>query len=222
MLLGARQFGTSPREWGKLSDSKECETRARNIPTRVGKTQRQDRTHGEATEHPHASGENIFTRRGTLRPVGTSPREWGKLTEDANRRMHARNIPTRVGKTFYLSEDVLLSPEHPHASGENEKNDALKLEIHGTSPREWGKLCHAGMDSADMRNIPTRVGKTQPRGPRPSSCTEHPHASGENLFCVIVSHSAPGTSPREWGKLRDGRDIIQQGRNIPTRVGKTA
>ena len=73
-----------------------------------------------------------------------------------------RNIPTRVGKTAGLRALRRRSAEHPHAGGENGKATELGECQFGTSPRGWGKrfLSRAGMKPA--RNIPTRVGKTQP------------------------------------------------------------
>ena len=91
----------------------------------------------------------------------------------------------------------------------------------GTSPRGWGKPMNQDLAITIGRNIPTRVGKTDPRSHSLRNGPEHPHAGGENIRPVQDDGLITGTSPRGWGKLFHQGDEPDYGRNIPTRVGKT-
>ena len=194
----------------------------RNIPTRVGKTRTAAARSSSTTEHPHASGENQPMRGSNTMTCGTSPREWGKRQGPSGRKDADRNIPTRVGKTFWRRVDAVRPAEHPHASGENYQPPEKSPMQAGTSPREWGKLLRDGREARVGRNIPTRVGKTVFEPSRIVAATEHPHASGENVDCDDLTAELHGTSPREWGKPGARRADERRRRNIPTRVGKTA
>ena len=73
----------------------------------------------------------------------------------------------------------------------------------------------------DLRNIPTRVGKTAPVSLVFSVFAEHPHARGENCCGSMTGIPHGGTSPRAWGKRPWVFPWAASFRNIPTRVGKT-
>jgi len=111
--------GTSPRAWGKLNVHLLNGLNGRNIPTRVGKTERNEHERTTNAEHPHARGENPSFRRLTAALSGTSPRAWGKRDPVNSDCRGDRNIPTRVGKTAPGMGGSALVPEHPHARGEN-------------------------------------------------------------------------------------------------------
>ena len=173
-------FGTSPREWGKLECPLCHKKNGRNIPTRVGKTILRQQQLFYISEHPHASGENWTRHRLWTTTIGTSPREWGKRTKTIAERRRRGNIPTRVGKTLPRTAKDDWCAEHPHASGENLISPRSRCVSSGTSPREWGKLDRHLQPRKHPRNIPTRVGKTCRRCPYERLHAEHPHASGEN------------------------------------------
>ncbi len=151
-------------------------------------------------EHPHACGENSVTGYELLRVYGTSPRVWGKLADDGKIEDTERNIPTRVEKTVSSWGMRRRSAEHPHACGENiiETSDAIAAD--GTSPRVWGKQIYNPDEPGDLRNIPTRVGKTPCKSGISPAGTEHPHACGENASTFKKDRCGLGTSPRVWGK----------------------
>ena len=91
----------------------------------------------------------------------------------------------------------------------------------GTSPRAWGKPSRDRCALADVRNIPTCVGKTPSGRPSEPSGPEHPHVRGENLRPLHPDWGNLGTSPRAWGKRRRSARVRCLFRNIPTCVGKT-
>jgi len=111
--------GTSPRAWGKLVMQSMSRSRGRNIPTRVGKTEHPARSLPPDPEHPHARGENPLFLQFQSEQCGTSPRAWGKLHLILETMQKSRNIPTRVGKTYYSGIVERCTAEHPHARGEN-------------------------------------------------------------------------------------------------------
>ena len=153
--------GTSPRVWGEPRPRHYSHERHRNIPTRVGRTTESERRCHLATEHPHACGENRSDRYISQSDRGTSPRVWGELHKRRNAKRMRRNIPTRVGRTLAAFVTVNDTAEHPHACGENPAFDRCKKFGVGTSPRVWGELPLTMLRMVAIRNIPTRVGRTQ-------------------------------------------------------------
>ena len=213
--------GTSPRVWGKRAPNGRPDAARRNIPTRVGKTHQFRCFRRCCQEHPHACGENVQSCFSPASSHGTSPRVWGKLAADGEIADVDRNIPTRVGKTAWLTTRRDTGPEHPHACGENSWTRVAQHTSAGTSPRVWGKRAMRISNKTKSRNIPTRVGKTWLLVSRGLCYTEHPHACGENQLKVCRISARHGTSPRVWGKPRERHGAGRVPRNIPTRVGKT-
>ena len=72
--------GSSPRGWGKHFVFTNGGGGGRFIPTRVGKALFQRSNFTASAVHPHAGGESTKSTVGNLRPTGSSPRGWGKLT----------------------------------------------------------------------------------------------------------------------------------------------
>ena len=96
---GERQFGPSPRAWGKRRHARKSATNVRTIPTGVGKTSRGHAPAGCSPDHPHGRGENEWERVDMADAIGPSPRAWGKLCAVRMSRAAPRTIPTGVGKT---------------------------------------------------------------------------------------------------------------------------
>ena len=157
-------------------------SKRRTIPTRVGKTQGYLGKDRPATDHPHASGENAIRFALSEVVCGPSPREWGKLRFPRTVFTSKRTIPTRVGKTYTSASTSTPITDHPHASGENYRFANVSALANGPSPREWGKLRRPGRHRTGLRTIPTRVGKTVDATALCAVNSDHPHASGENLF----------------------------------------
>ena len=133
------------------------------------------------TDHPHACGENHCIKPHAQHYFGPSPRVWGKLPPEAIRTASIRTIPTRVGKTAVLRLRLRVTPDHPHACGENKWIATATGAPGGPSPRVWGKHAHSGIFKPDCRTIPTRVGKTLLPSQTSFATTDHPHACGENI-----------------------------------------
>ena len=172
-------------------------------------------------DHPHARGENDKARSDKAGCDGPSPRAWGERNSSKVNWLPCRTIPTRVGRTPEREIAYRLSPDHPHARGENLSPRALFRVGYGPSPRAWGERIHAVVFHDSDRTIPTRVGRTKSCMVIIRPSTDHPHARGENVFPVQVPEAATGPSPRAWGELWLLHVARHCGRTIPTRVGRT-
>ncbi len=212
--------GPSPRAWGERTHMS------------IG--------HARISDHPHARGENIPIRRSEHLPCGPSPRAWGERHDACLSTVsHDGPSPRAWGERHARVGTMPPCPDHPHARGENSTPEDCAY-VHGPSPRAWGELLsrnvaivtdhpHARGENADadptrwadVRTIPTRVGRTHARsrrrtvgdGPSPrawgerriesasgSLATDHPHARGENARRYAASQPGVGPSPRAWGE----------------------
>ena len=71
-----------------------------------------------------------------------------------------RTIPTRVGSTCAVHENVVHVTDHPHAGGEHFAMKLAEMAKNGPSPRGWGARCDIDKGATALRTIPTRVGST--------------------------------------------------------------
>ena len=69
------------------------------------------------------------------------------------------------------------------------------------------------------RIIPTRVGTSEGREPKPSSKEDHPHACGDKSIDTPATFVVRGSSPRVWGQDPIIRRTMALTLIIPTRVG---
>ncbi len=134
---------------------------------------------------------------------------------------HFGITPTRVGKTCLPSRWHRVTPDHPHACGENAISLSSCLMAFGSPPRVWGKRVGDIVGVRANGITPTRVGKTGHGEAVKPGITDHPHACGENLPTPSSRRSDPGSPPRVWGKPGALFQRHWFGRITPTRVGKT-
>ena len=123
-------------------------------------------------------GKNVVHARKTQ--PGKTPRVWGRPRCAICGRPADRNTPTRVGKTLQKKEMAMPQRKHPHACGEDETGASDALTREETPPRVWGRLFFHMLIQRQVRNTPTRVGKTGGASADPPSCRKHPHACGED------------------------------------------
>src|ERR1017187_9338919 len=76
MQFPVMDAGPSPRRWGERSGVGHVYDLPRTIPTRVGRTLRPDHSSQDATDHPHARGENYLGSSSATAITGPSPRAW--------------------------------------------------------------------------------------------------------------------------------------------------
>jgi len=172
-------------------------------------------------DHPHARGENAFSRITARSGRGPSPRTWGERTELVNLRWDQRTIPTHVGRTFGWVTRGSRRPDHPHARGENSPHRCRSSGAPGPSPRTWGERTTDVVDVHEQRTIPTHVGRTVLSAGSSISSADHPHARGENPVPYPAARLVGGPSPRTWGELLGIPPELFEGRTIPTHVGRT-
>ncbi len=174
---------------------------SRAIPTRVGKSVRGLNAPSCLSGHPHAGGEILAFMAMSCAWRGPSPRGWGNHPAQ-------NTAPTR-------------KPGHPHAGGEIRSSIAGNDVRAGPSPRGWGNLQESIRNCGEQRAIPTRVGKSERGGCKPSLPPGHPHAGGE-ISRQMTDQARPcGPSPRGWGNPFRHLGHRPGNRAIPTRVGKS-
>ena len=86
----------------------------------------------------------------------------------------------------------------------------------------WGQVAQVLNASWNKRIIPTRVGTSEGREPKPSSKEDHPHACGDKTLSSKSLKDCWGSSPRVWGQVI--AKFFSKGRTriIPTRVGTSS
>ena len=134
------EYGSSPQAWGTLG-SGDCDDKSlRFIPTGVGNT-----TTGNAVViinpvHPHRRGEHMKLKKLILKIYGSSPQAWGTQTLCPVIPPGVRFIPTGVGNTSYLSNNIVINAVHPHRRGEHFTTFVAIVSGNGSSPQAWGTL----------------------------------------------------------------------------------
>ena len=158
-VMDINEAGSSPLAWGKSESANYGNTRARFIPTRVGKISIPWRRRGSRSVHPHSRGENLRPRR--LRTIrnGSSPLAWGKWPDARDRCCRRGFIPTRVGKMRLKVLAPATAGVHPHSRGENPWRPRNNANALGSSPLAWGKSIRPYQHIIGLGLIPTRVGK---------------------------------------------------------------
>ncbi len=216
----AEAAGSSPRAWGKGAQGRQLHHAVRIIPTCVGKRKITSETSRSASDHPHVRGEKLAGPVPIRKPVGSSPRAWGKVLVPAAYRNIRRIIPTCVGKRRSVSANTLALTDHPHVRGEKTMMRIKHMFQSGSSPRAWGKGVGTGRDDGIARIIPTCVGKRSVNWRTEGCATDHPHVRGEKDCLTAFSRALAGSSPRAWGKEFLPQFNTELKRIIPTCVGK--
>ncbi len=174
-------------------------------------------------------------------PDGSSPRVWGTRSHLDHRCPIPRFIPTCVGNTKRLGEELTefgfiptcvgntpssrgadqTRAVHPHVCGEHRIPMIVPLPAYGSSPRVWGTPSWRRVRVEELRFIPTCVGNTRPCHLCRLCHPVHPHVCGEHARSPTDKHRNSGSSPRVWGTLRTGCAFFGLIRFIPTCVGNT-
>ena len=151
--------------------------------------------------------------------LGSSPRVWGQdLFPPICNRLR-RIIPTRVGTSLPAIANDFKTAYHPHACGDKHSSRWSYPSSAGSSPRVWGQVAQVLNASWNKRIIPTRVGTSEGREPKPSSKEDHPHACGDKSIDTPATFVVRGSSPRVWGQDSMIIKMMVIEWIIPTRVG---
>ena len=89
--------GSSPRVWGQVCQACDIVCRHGIIPTRVGTRDRTQNISVILEDHPHACGDKWKRVQDSNYQIGSSPRVWGQVCNNADTRYKQGIIPTRVG-----------------------------------------------------------------------------------------------------------------------------
>ncbi|MDB5033318.1 MAG: hypothetical protein JWQ98_559 [Chlorobi bacterium] len=146
---------------------------------------------------------------------------WGDRVARSRIAVHARFIPTHVGRSLRLDISITQFPVHPHACGEICCQRQPQLWNAGSSPRMWGDHETGRPTYRKGRFIPTHVGRSRLRRQRLPINPVHPHACGEIPHETYTVIAPIGSSPRMWGDLFDIEFQRVFFRFIPTHVGRS-
>ncbi len=151
----------------------------------------------------------------------TPPLAWGRRADGWRVDGCAGNTPTRVGKTIAPRMSRNRRRKHPHSRGEDPWSASCRHCQSETPPLAWGRLERRVHHQRPDGNTPTRVGKTQPLAAAGLSGRKHPHSRGEDDARGRVLVGQLETPPLAWGRPAPIARGVADGRNTPTRVGKT-
>src|SRR6266508_4527753 len=200
VFVSPPKIGSPPRVWGRRAWSPRIRLLKRFTPTRVGTTKATASVRAVYAVHPHAWGEDPFSRPPSQWPPGSPPRVWGRRTPGGSLR-------TRTAV-------------HPHACGDDLGAVFPLIGAGGSPPRVWGRPLSSPARSPRGRFTPTRVGTTAgvayhaylqrftpTRVGTTLFClkshklqTVHPHACGDDLILGRASRACDGSPPRVWGR----------------------
>ena len=126
--------------WGQDGGVFSPESYGGIIPTRVGTSDTCALCVKKFQDHPHACGDKKYLRAQRLSLQGSSPRVWGQEYGLRSAGAKKRIIPTRVGTSTGLVNQVDTSEDHPHACGDKYLLLLAHEGIVGSSPRVWGQV----------------------------------------------------------------------------------
>ena len=111
-------------------------------------------------DHPHARGDNaIIAGLGAIF-LGSPPRAWGQLRCSTSENPYDRFTHTRVGTTISATKITTKLTVHPHARGDNKREEPRPSARAGSPPRAWGQPLRRPFRRSLPRFTPTQVGTT--------------------------------------------------------------
>ena len=139
----------------------------------------------DASDHPHARGENAPAARRHGDRAGPSPRTWGERTSSA---IH-----------------VDAASDHPHARGENVCSADVAVDAMRTIPTHVGRTARACRSACRLsRTIPTHVGRTPSTRPSDAVAARTiPTHVGRTDARELVAAAARRTIPTHVGRTLD-------------------
>ncbi len=134
-----RQFGSTPRVWGKDRVRSDHVEIFRFNPTCVGKRSLHRFRSLYSAVQPHVCGEKLMETTHKILSFGSTPRVWGKVKLSHLQLVLQRFNPTCVGKR-YFDLSILRRPSvQPHVCGEKSLLSSNEPRRFGSTPRVWGK-----------------------------------------------------------------------------------
>ena len=112
-------------------------------------------------------------------------------------------------------------PVHPRACGEQERAEALGIQISGSSPRVRGTDHRIKPTIYIKRFIPARAGNRSRESSDMANQSVHPRACGEQMSALICLATAIGSSPRVRGTAFATLPCLLRLRFIPARAGNS-
>ena len=132
-------LGSSPRVWGQGTKPFDYVYEQRIIPTRMGTRRQVQEQTQKRWDHPHAYGDKEKGFRRMVYGRGSSPRVWGQVITSQQTASAIRIIPTRMGTSTRKIPSPMMQKDHPHAYGDKQILQILRILQTGSSPRVWGQ-----------------------------------------------------------------------------------
>ena len=170
-------------------------------------------------DHPHAYGDKAQRACQVLYKPGSSPRVWGQVFHSINFPHDCRIIPTRMGTSERINNEMDNYRDHPHAYGDKFLDTLITAISSGSSPRVWGQAFSCPLQDPSVRIIPTRMGTSGYFCVIIRVVWDHPHAYGDKWIFIIKHIEKQGSSPRVWGQGAYHFPDLTKMRIIPTRMG---
>ena len=195
---------------------------SRFIPTHVGNADPRRWWRPARPVHPHARGERSLSAQPRHASLGSSPRTWGTLLDDARPQPQRRFIPTHVGNASQVELPSANITVHPHARGERTSSSSGVQSPSGSSPRTWGTLDLAHAAVHGRRFIPTHVGNAVASCYAPAATYGSSPRTWGTLLSHLLRQFHVGSSPRTWGTQQFKKGSVVLSRFIPTHVGNAS
>ena len=169
--------------------------------------------------HPRVCGEQICSRGGAKRGIGSSPRVRGTGPSRRVGEIPVRFIPACAGNSHDATRSGSSPSVHPRVCGEQITTSISPFAFIGSSPRVRGTVAGVSKSVSSSRFIPACAGNRSRRSQCPRANTVHPRVCGEQRRVEQVRVATDGSSPRVRGTVRLAGPLPRRGRFIPACAG---
>ena len=194
--------GSPPRAWGRLLKRRHLFGAPRFTPTRVG-------------DDGHSLASTIWS-------CGSPPRAWGRRWRKARSIRSSAVHPHARGDDSRAATNAKLTNGSPHSRGDDFISHHLLEQIHGSSPRTWGRRGFISCEPDRKRFIPTRVGTTARGSIPPPRLSIYLHGCGGPRKLLGLVRLPGRFTPTRVGTTPPCSRPRQAVRFTPTRVGTTS
>ena len=132
----------------------------RITPACAGKTQVQQGSRREGSDHPRMRGEDRGSRRRRFGGRGSPPHARGRQVDGFEKRIRDGITPACAGKTAQSRFDVFQRQDHPRMRGEDADPKYPFPVILGSPPHARGRLVSTSANDTDFGITPACAGKT--------------------------------------------------------------
>ena len=212
--------GLSPRRRGNQANGINLVPESGSIPAQAGEPTRPGIRRSGTRVYPRAGGGTVTSSRRPRTSRGLSPRRRGNPGRDGRPPARRWSIPAQAGEPLSLGASSSADRVYPRAGGGTTREQTLRDEVKGLSPRRRGNLHGDGNDERNKGSIPAQAGEPAQSVPRRVTGRVYPRAGGGTKFSTVRHVIVQGLSPRRRGNraLRLGRGASLG--SIPAQAGE--